>query len=147
MAKRAPNPLTLLYGEAPPPTLHRDNTALVVVDMQYFDAHPDWGEGKTIKDVGAEAHFTYYFDRLQAIIPNIRTLLKTSRAAGVEVIHLRVSELTDDARDVGRKQAVRGLFVPRASKEAELLEEVAAEGDEIVISKSSSGVFAWTNLD
>ena len=144
---RAPHPLSLLYGEAPPPDLRRDNTALVVVDMQYFDAHPDWGEGKTVKQVGAEAAFAYYFDRLQEIIPNIQVLLSTSRQAGVEVIHLRVAELTEDARDIGRKQAVRGLFVPRSSKEAELLEEVAAEGDEIVISKSSSGVFAWTNLD
>ena len=141
------HPLRLLYGEAPPPNLRRDNTALVVVDMQYFDAHPDWGEGKTVKQVGADAAFAYYFDRLQEIIPNIQSLLQTSRTAGVEVIHLRVSELTDDARDVGRKQAVRGLFVPRSSKEAELLDEVAAEGDELVISKSSSGVFAWTNLD
>ena len=147
MSDRSPHPLTLLYGEAPPPNLRRDNTALVVVDMQYFDAHPDWGEGKAVKHVGAEAAFAYYFERLQEIIPNIQALLSTGRMAGVEVIHLRVSELTDDARDVGRKQAVRGLFVPKSSKEAELLEEVAAEGDEIVISKSSSGVFAWTNLD
>jgi nicotinamidase-related amidase len=144
---RSPSLRRRLFGEAPPPRLRRDNTALVVVDMQYFDAHPDWGEGKTIKQVGAEAAFSYYFDRLQEIIPNVQALLATSRQAGIEVIHLRVSELTEDSRDVGRKQAVRGLFVPRSSKEADLLEEVAAEGDEIVISKSSSGVFAWTNLD
>src|SRR5215207_6397861 len=137
MPDRPVHPLTLLYGEAPLPTLHRDNTALVVVDMQYFDAHPDWGEGRTVKQVGAEAAFRYYFVRLREIIPNVQALLRASRAAGVEVIHLRVAELTEDARDVGRKQAVRGLFVPRSSKEAELLEEVAAEGDEIVVSKSS----------
>jgi nicotinamidase-related amidase len=145
--ERPPHPLTALFGEAPPPALRRDNTAVVVVDMQYFDAHPDFGEGKTAKDVGVHSAFDYYWARLQEIIPNIQQLLSTSRQAGVEVIHLRVSELTDDARDVGRKQAVRGLFVPPNSKEAELLEEVAAEGDEIVVSKSSSGVFAWTNLD
>jgi nicotinamidase-related amidase len=144
---RCPNPLRAVFGAAPSPDLRRENTALVVVDMQYFDAHPDWGEGKTVKQVGAEAAFAYYFDRLREIIPNIQSLLATSRQAGIEVIHLRVSEMTEDSRDVGRKQAVRGLFVPRSSKEAELLEEVAAEGDEIVISKSSSGVFAWTNLD
>ena len=110
MSARPPHPLTLLYGEAPPTDLRRDNTALVVVDMQYFDAHPDWGEGRTVKQVGAEAAFAYYFERLQEIIPNIQALLATSREAGVEVIHLRVSELTEDARDVGRKQAVRGLL-------------------------------------
>lgn len=136
-----------LFGEPPPIDLRRDNTALVVVDMQYFDAHPDWGEGRTAKQVGAAAAFAEYFARIDEIIPRIQALLKAARAAGVEVIHLRVAELTEDSRDVGRKQAVRGLFVPRSSKEAELLDEVAAEGDEIVVSKSSSGVFAWTNLD
>ena len=33
-AARPVHPLTALLGEAPPPTLRRDNTALVVVDMQ-----------------------------------------------------------------------------------------------------------------
>jgi nicotinamidase-related amidase len=141
------NPSRLLFGDPPPPELRRDNTALLVVDMQYFDAHPDWGEGRTARELGVEAAFAQYFAEIDSIIPRIQELLRAARAAGVEVIHLRVAELTEDSRDVGRKQAVRGLFVPRSSKEAELLEEVAAEGDEIVISKSSSGVFAWTNLD
>ena len=34
MPDQSPHPLTLLYGEAPPPNLRRDNTALIVVDMQ-----------------------------------------------------------------------------------------------------------------
>ena len=29
------------------PPLDGARLALVVVDMQYFDAHPDWGEGRT----------------------------------------------------------------------------------------------------
>ncbi|MFN8522283.1 MAG: isochorismatase family protein [Chloroflexota bacterium] len=136
-----------LFGDPPPPDLRRDNTALLVVDMQYFDAHPDWGEGLTAKQMGVEGYFDEYFQRIDEITPRIQRLLAASRAAGIEVIHLRVSELTEDSRDVGRKQAVRGLFVPRSSKEADLLEGLTAEGDEIVISKSSSGVFAWTNLD
>lgn len=136
-----------LFDGPPPPELRRDNTALVVVDMQYFDASPDWGEGLTAKQLGVDGYFDEYFRRIDEIIPRIQKLLAAARQSGVEVIHLRVSELTEDSRDVGRKQAVRGLFVPRSSKEACLLDEVAAEGDEIVISKSSSGVFAWTNLD
>jgi nicotinamidase-related amidase len=136
-----------LFGEAPPIEVRRDNTALVVVDMQYFDAHPDWGEGRTAQQVGAAPAFAPYFARIEEIIPRIQSLLAAARAAGIEVIHLRVAELTDDSRDVGRKQAVRGLFVPRSAREAELLDEVAAVGDEIVISKSASGAFAWTNLD
>jgi nicotinamidase-related amidase len=65
----------------------------------------------------------------------------------MEVMHIRVAEWTKDSRDVGWKQLVRGLIVPSDSKEAELLEGVAPIDDEIIVSKSSSGVFPVTNFD
>ena len=115
MTTRPRPPHARLFGDPPPIDLRRDNTALLVVDMQYFDAHPDWGEGLTARQVGAAAAFASYFARIDEIIPRIQTLLRTARNVGIEVIHLRVAELTEDSRDVGRKQAVRGLFVPRSS--------------------------------
>ena len=65
----------------------------------------------------------------------------------MEVIHIRVSEVTEDSRDVGRKQLVRGFVVPKGSREADFLDELQPVGDEIIINKSSSGVFPVTNLD
>jgi ureidoacrylate peracid hydrolase len=127
--------------------LSGEHTAFVVVDMQYFDAHPDWGEGKTAKQLGVLDAFDEYFRIVDGAIPHIQSLLSACRAKGVEVVHVRVAEVTDDSRDVGWKQVVRGLAVPKRSKEAELLEEVAAAGDEIIVSKSSSGAFATTNID
>jgi len=127
--------------------LKEDRTALLVVDMQYFDAHPDWGEGLTAKRLGVLDAFGEYFEILGEVIPQIQSLLSMCRGKGIEVIHIRVAELTDDSRDVGWKQVVRGLAVPKGSKEAQLLDEVAPVGDEIVVSKSSSGAFATTNLD
>jgi ureidoacrylate peracid hydrolase len=121
--------------------------ALIVVDMQYFDAHPDWGEGRTARDLGVLAAFDEYFAHLHTAVPRMQRLLRLARETGIEVIHVRVAEVTNDSRDVGWKQLARGLVVPKDSKEAQLLEEVAPIGDEIVISKSSSGVFATTNLD
>src|SRR5215218_5840270 len=112
MSDRPVHPLTLLYGEALPPTLHRDNTALLVVDMQYFDAHPDWGEGRTAKDLGVAGCFDPYFEQIDDIIPRIQRLLALFRHQEMEVIHLRVAELTKDSRDAGWKQLVRGLIVP-----------------------------------
>ncbi len=130
-----------------PLRLKEDRTALLVVDMQYFDAHPDWGEGLTAKGLGVLDAFDEYFEILREVIPRIQSLLSMCRGKGIEVIHVRVAELTDDSRDVGWKQVVRGLAVPKGSREAHLLEEVAPAGDEIVVSKSSSGAFATTNLD
>jgi nicotinamidase-related amidase len=141
------NPLAGILAEPPPLRLTADNTALLVVDMQYFDAHPDWGEGRTAKELGVAETFDPYFAQIDDIIPRIQRLLALFRGKEMEVIHLRVAELTKDSRDVGWKQVVRGLIVPSDSREADPLDELAPIDDELVVSKSSSGVFPVTNLD
>lgn len=45
------NLFNLVLAGPPPLRITADNTALLVVDMQYFDAHPDWGEGRTAKEL------------------------------------------------------------------------------------------------
>jgi nicotinamidase-related amidase len=122
------------------------NTALVVVDMQYFDADRDEGEGRTAKELGVEQYFEEYFAQIDAIIPRIQQLLALFRWKRMEVIHIRVSELTADSRDVGRKQLVRGFVVPAGSREADFLDDLQPIDDELIINKSSSGVFPVTNL-
>lgn len=141
------NPFNALFDAPPPLHATTANTALLVVDMQYFDAHPDWGEGRTAKELGVAHCFDPYFEQIDDIIPRIQQLLTLFRNQEMEVIHLRVSELTTDSRDVGWKQLVRGLIVPSDWREADPLDEVAPVGDELVVSKSSSGVFPVTNLD
>jgi nicotinamidase-related amidase len=146
-AESARNPFRRILNDPPPLRMTADNTALLVVDMQYFDAHPDWGEGLTAKELGVANCFDPYFDQIDDIIPRIQRLLATFRHQEMEVIHLRVAELTKDSRDVGWKQLVRGLIVPSDSREADPLDELAPIDDELVVSKSSSGVFPVTNLD
>ena len=141
------NPLISTLSQSPLPTFDPNHMALLVVDMQYFDAHPAWGEGRTAIEMGVAQAFDPYFAQIDAIIPRIQQLLTHFRRQEIEVIHIRVAEWTTDSRDVGWKQLVRGLIVPSDSKEAELLSEVAPLAAELVVSKSSSGVFATTNFD
>src|SRR5262245_5636139 len=141
MPESLQNPFLPLLHSSPLPALDPNTTALLVVDMQYFDASPDWGEGRTAKDLGVAHCFDPYFAQIDDIIPRIQSLLTLFRAKEMEVIHLRVAEATADSRDVGWKQLVRGLIVPADSREADLLEPVAPQGDELIVSKSSSGVF------
>ncbi|MBM3450728.1 MAG: cysteine hydrolase [Armatimonadetes bacterium] len=136
-----------LRPAAAPPRLIAERAALLVVDMQYFDAHPDWGEGRTAKQLGVSDAFDAFFAEIRRSYAPIQSLLKAARARQLEVMHIRVAEVTNDSRDVGRKQWVRGLAVPKNSREAELLEEVGPIGDEIVVSKTSSGAFSTTNLN
>ncbi|HEV8296198.1 MAG TPA: isochorismatase family cysteine hydrolase [Acidimicrobiales bacterium] len=124
-------------------------TALVIVDMQYSDAHRDWGIGAKAKRLGAEAEFAYYFDRLDAlVVPNIQKMLRVCRATGVEVIYLRIASLVADGRDLNAMQRRSGTLVASVgSKETEILEEIAPLEDELIINKGSSGVFNGTAFD
>jgi nicotinamidase-related amidase len=130
--------------ELPPRT-----TALVIVDMQYSDAHRDFGIGAKAKRLGAEAQFAYYFDRLESlVVPNIRRAQEVCRAAGIEVIFLRIASQLRDGRELNAMQKRSGTLVATiGSKETEILEELAPRDDELVINKGSSGVFNGTAFD
>jgi len=124
-------------------------TALVIVDMQYSDAHRDYGIGAKAKRNGTEAQFTYYFDRLDSlVVPNIARMQEFCRSAGIEVIFLRIASLLRDGRDMNSMQKRSGTLVASVgSKETEILEEIAPLDDELIINKGSSGVFNGTAFD
>ena len=147
MTEVVTHPFRAYLQQPDAPKFDPNKVALLVVDMQYFDAHPDWGEGRTAKEVGVAHCFDPYFEMVDEVIPRIQELMTLFRQKQMEVIHLRVAEWTKDSRDVGWKQLVRGLIVPSDSKEAEPLVEVGPIDDELIVSKSSSGVFATTNFD
>lgn len=129
--------LTVLPG-IPTFPLEKKKTALMIIDMQYFDARRGYGIFKN----ATPDQFTYYFDRVdRMVIPNIQRLQNAFRRAGMEVIHFRSSALTKDARDRSWRHKVRGSFIPKDSKDAQILEEVGPVGDEMVISKTTSGIF------
>jgi nicotinamidase-related amidase len=81
------------------------------------------------------------------VLPNVRRLQDRFRDEGMEVIHTRIMSLTEDGRDRSPGHKRLGLHAPPGSKEAQFLPEVAPKGDEIVISKSASGVFNATNIE
>jgi nicotinamidase-related amidase len=136
------------HASLPEPELRREDTALLVIDLQYGDAHPDFGLLKRMRDRGDGPATEYYLRRLQdLVIPNIRRLQDAFRAAGMEVIHTRIESLTRDGRDRSLEHKSLGIHHPPGSKEAEILPEVAPQGDEIVISKTCGGVFNGTNIE
>ena len=80
------NPMNDLFEPSMPLQITTENTALLVVDMQYFDAHPDWGEGRTAKELGVAHHFQEYFDQIEAVTPQIQQLLGLFRRKEMDVI-------------------------------------------------------------
>ncbi len=140
--------LITLFGKLPEPQLARDNTALLCIDVQYVDAHPDYGLGARAKALGLHDKLSYYWSRLDELaLPNMQRVLAAARKAGIEVIHVRVASQTADGRDSTLRYKALGLETPRDTKEAQILPEMAPGEDEIVVSKMTSSVFNSSNID
>jgi nicotinamidase-related amidase len=137
-----------VFSSLPDFDLAPERTAFVIVDMQYLDAHRDYGMGAEAKKQGTEAKYAYYFSRIEdVVLPNIQKLQQVCRQRGIEVIFLRIASLVKDCRDVSPVHKRLKLFAPAGSREAEILDEIAPLDNELVITKGCSGVFNGTNFD
>ena len=139
--------LPAILGRLPEPRLTRENTAILVIDVQYFCAHPDYGVGARAKQHGWDGRESFHSRLKELVVPNIQRLLARARKAGIEVIHVRIAPQTGDGRDNSSHFKVRGIAFSRDSVDAQILPEVAPQGDELVISKTTSSVFNSTNID
>ena len=123
-------------------------TALMIIDMQYLDAHPDYGMGAEAKRTGVTAQYDYYFEQLKrVVIPNTRRLLDSCRAAGIEIIYPRIGSLVKDCREVSLLHKRINLLASAGSREQDILDEIAPLENELVITKGASGVFNATAID
>lgn len=122
--------------------------ALLCIDVQYLDAADGYGIFRDPERSGvSEEGRRYYFNRLKTkVLPGMSLLQDEFRSNMLEVIHCRICALTRDGRDRSAGHRRLGLLAAPESKESEFLEEVAPQGDEIVINKTASGVFSSTNL-
>ncbi len=124
-------------------TLTRDRpfdpkrTCLLLIDTQNFVWNPQV----------AERH--PYFDATlrETVIPNLQKLLHAFRAAGGEVMYTVMENLTEDGRDRSLDYKLSKFFIAKGSWDAKVLDAVAPSGDEIIIPKTSSGVFNSTNIE
>jgi nicotinamidase-related amidase len=131
-----------------PEAIRQKNIALLCIDMQYLDAAEGYGVFADVanSEIPIEAQ-QYYFDSLKKVVlPNVKSLQECFRKNNLEVIHIRIQSLTQDGRDRSNGHKKLGLLAPPGSKEAKFLEEVAPADDEIIINKTSSGVFNSSNL-
>lgn len=124
------------------------DTALLCIDLQYLDAAEGYGVFAEESVAGnSEEARRYYFDSLkEGVLPSVRRLQDAFRTHDLEVLHIRIQSLTRDGRDRSKGHKRLNLLATPGSKEAEFIESVAPQGDEIVINKTASGVFSSTNL-
>jgi ureidoacrylate peracid hydrolase len=124
----------------------RGATALLFVDVQNYSAEGG-GEYAGLPPEAIEARYGYFFLQMRdRVVPNMQRLQRVCREAGVEVMYTVIESLTLDGRDMGLDYKISGLFCPKGSRDAQVIDAIAPAGDEMVFPKTSSSVFISTNI-
>lgn len=140
--------MTKIQAAPFPFPFRRDQTALVVIDMQRDFVEPDGFGASLGNDVAL----------LAAIVPTVRRLLEGFRSAGLPVFHTRECHLPDlsDCHEAKRQRgtpALRigdrgpmGRILVAGEQGAEIIPELAPQHGEIVIDKPGKGAFYATDF-
>jgi len=90
-----------------------------------------------------------YFDREVGgkVVPNLRRLIDGFRAAGAEIMYTVMENLTRDGRDRSLDYKLSNFFIAKGSWEAKVLDALKPGDDDIVLPKTSSGLFNSTNVE
>ena len=116
--------------------LKPSETAILVVDVQKSEALPE-----------LLAKYPEYAEALQQrMLPAVTRLVEGARTAGCEIVYTVIEALTLDGRDRGLDHKLSDILVAKGSPLAEVLPEARQEEDDILLPKTSSGVFNSTIL-
>ena len=117
-----------------------DRTALLVVDLQKGEYNDE--------KCRAEPEHAYLWNRIRdVVVPNGQRLIAACRQARVEVMYTVVESLTLDGRDRSLDYKISGIFAAKGSWEAEVIDELRPDPNDIIIPKTSSSLFNSTNFE
>jgi nicotinamidase-related amidase len=119
-----------------------DHTALLLVDMQRAWLEPQFDPHLS----GPDAEYFLTRAHMQ-VVPNQRRLLSAFREARQNVLHTIIESLTADGRDRSLDHKLSDMHLPKGSEQARIIEDLSPVENEIVLPKTSSGVFNSTNID
>lgn len=115
-------------------------TALLLVDMQRI-----WLEPGEVQHANSGPYF--YEEVAARAIPNAARLIEAAREGSVEVIHTIIRSLTADGRDRSVDHRLSDIHVGPDDPLALPVAPLMPRGDEILLPKTSSGVFNSTAID
>jgi nicotinamidase-related amidase len=119
------------------------STALVIIDMQNGFVRRDGFTIRRLLDRGLDEAARQYERQLARIIPNQRRLVAHARERGQPIFF--VNAVAYQGRQSGGQTI--NQWIPPASEEAEIIEELGRQPADLLLSKSCSGVFTGTNID
>jgi nicotinamidase-related amidase len=140
-----------------PIVVDAEESALVVVDVQQFFARPEHAFAQVFEKM-MPGVTTEYFRRVDGtVLPNIQRLLACFRARHLPVIYFAVGCHTTDGRDLPKwmrefdevSLMLNGQRVcpPVGDPKGAIEDRVAPRPGELILTKSSSGPLASTNLE
>jgi nicotinamidase-related amidase len=124
------------------------NTALVIIDVTNFDAHPEHGFARVMTEENVD--LKYYWDRVEkALIPNVSALLEAFRDAGGRILFARAGAQFEDFADtlVHLRELQRRAGTLRGTNEFEVRSEILPRLGEAVVDKPGLSVFSTGNAD
>ena len=127
--------------------------ALVIVDMQYVAAHPNYGLGASLHATHPDLWSTYFARVDGLVVPNLQRLLSAFRAMQLRVVHLTFGPVLADGGDMIASRrgtvtdGIQAMFHPMGSFEHRILDELAPCEGEMVINKTSRSAFNSTAIE
>jgi len=109
--------------------VEKPHTTLLFIDVQNFCARRDGTEFAHLSKEEFDRELGWFFDKFESeTLPNMQKLQAGCRQVGIEVMYTVICNLTADGRDRSLDYKITGF-------------------NEIVLPKTSSGVFNSTNID
>ena len=145
------------FGIADDEWIHPATTALLIIDMQNYDANRDWELiGARGTGTGSDSR-EYYYNRITVtVIPAIQKLLSFFREGTLTVIHVYFASRLTDASDMPPLWKLRfeqhgedsgKSYRPHAGNtEMRIIDDLKPLPGEVVLSKVTGSAFLSTNL-
>lgn len=134
-----------------------EKAGLVIIDMQYYTAHPEYFSGKILRKVRPDLAAAWADRLTNEVIPNCRKILTLFRENKMKVFHFTFGSLTKDGSDMlaSRKRGLAGVVDGDGAKgyfnkwefEHKIIEDLEPESDEIVLNKTTRSVFNSTGIE
>ena len=117
-------------------------TSFLLVDMQRIWAEP------MMDPTHPHPADSYFMKRVHGtVIPNQLRMLNAFRKAGENVLHTIIESLTADGRDRSLDHKLSDMHVPKGAPEGAIIAPLTPTENEVVLPKTSSGLFNSTNAD
>ncbi|WP_454915092.1 cysteine hydrolase family protein [Xanthobacter sediminis] len=144
---------SLYYATAPEPDdpqVAPGTTALLVIDVQntYLE-RPARERLSPAEQAHYDAWTPFHARMAEVVVPNIAEALLTFRGRGMEVLHARIACATRDGRERSlsqKKPGFNNLLLPKDDHASQIVDQVAPQGDEIVVTKTTDSALTGTNL-